>query len=231
MKNRASVLVALVLGLAACLPVRVGDPEKARVDPRFNSGWLTREQDTVWSFRPWDERTWLVVIGQVVEKEPEADAAASKPAEPAVSSSAESNWAYDTEHFEIGTALVHKAWLTTLGGKQFLVLEPAAIAAPPDPKDESYAFSDFVWYVHRVDWLDADTLQLRMVDEDFGGLEDVQTSAEAERIIAENAGNPALYGDDPAKPEDDDRTILHRASGETGANLQRLLWKEMGYGK
>lgn len=194
-------LLATALVLASCLPVRVGDPEQSRVDARLNGIWLMEDEDNpgqFWFFRPWDSRSWLLIVsGNDVGP---------------------------------GEALVSKAWMTELGGKPFLVLEPAAAAPPASPKAGDYPFSNFRWMVLRPDRLDGDTIEMRPVDENFGGLENVATSADAGRIIAENADNPALYGDDPARPGSNNRLVLRRPPREIDTKLQRLLWKRMGYG-
>lgn len=88
-------IIPVIVGLLACLPVPVGDPERSRIDPELSGVWAMTEDATdsgMYIFRPYDRRTWLV-IG--IEKD--------KP----------------------GSATVYKAWLTKLGGEKFMTWEMA----------------------------------------------------------------------------------------------------------
>ena len=57
----ALLLVPVVLGLMACLPVPLGDPERSRVDAAMNGVYANRDGDPgCMIFEPFDKRTWLV---------------------------------------------------------------------------------------------------------------------------------------------------------------------------
>ena len=236
------VLIAALLGMAACLKVPLGDSEQASVDHRLDGGWLLPDPTGFWFFRPWDARTWLLTQAGVASDEDacddEADTDGSEEGATTPSGGADSGAArktfggYEPEHAGVCATLIHKAWLTTLGGQVFLVLEPAAVMPPASPEQSDYPFGEFGWWAFRVVWVDADTVRLRMVDTNFSDLDEVTTRAEAERIIASNIDNPALYaesGDDAAAGGASDPRELKRAAPEVNTNLQRLLWKSLGY--
>ena len=90
-------IIPIIVGLLACLPVPVGDPERSRIDPEMNGVWAMTQDGAdkgLYLFRPWDKRTWLV-LG--IEDGGSAD-------QPVV---------------------VYKAWLKKLGGEQFMTWELA----------------------------------------------------------------------------------------------------------
>ncbi len=55
-------VVPFVIGLLACMPVPIGNPERSRVDPGLSDIWLvsTDGDEALYAFEPWDKRTWLV---------------------------------------------------------------------------------------------------------------------------------------------------------------------------
>jgi len=90
-------IIPVIVGLLACLPVPVGDPERSRIDPELNGIWaLTSEgsDDGYYLFRPWDKRTWLVL-------------------------------GVEDDGGEVKPAAVYKAWLKKLGGATFMTWEMA----------------------------------------------------------------------------------------------------------
>jgi len=90
-------IIPVIVGLLACMPVPVGDPERSRVDAELNGIWALiddGEVDGYYLFRPWDKRTWLVL-------------------------------GVEDDDDEIETSGVYKAWLATLGGEQFMTWEMA----------------------------------------------------------------------------------------------------------
>src|SRR4051812_12613081 len=93
-------MLALVLGMFACLPAPVGDPEKSKVDDKFLGVWQPEAQDanskSVVVLKKWDAKTYLLLDYSVktTDGKTERDQAAMK------------------------------GWLTTIGGATFMVLEP-----------------------------------------------------------------------------------------------------------
>jgi hypothetical protein len=94
-----AVVVAGLLGLAACLPVPLGDPAKSKADSRFFGVWEWRDSRVHRAvIRPWDERTLIVDVlsGDLAED------GTTKPRE----------------------RDLYKAWLTDVKGQTFLTLQP-----------------------------------------------------------------------------------------------------------
>jgi hypothetical protein len=94
-----AVVVAGLLGLAACLPVPLGDPAKSKADSRFFGVWEWRDSRVHRAvIRPWDERTLVVDIlsGDLAED------GTTKPRE----------------------RDLYKAWLTDIKGQTFMTLQP-----------------------------------------------------------------------------------------------------------
>lgn len=165
------VIIPIIAGLLACMPVPVGDPERSRIDPQLSGVWATTEdgkESGHFLFRPYDKRTWLVV---------------------------------GIEGGKPGTAQVYKAWMTKLGGRQFLTWEQAG-----GINDDGSFLSEF-WYVFRVEKEGANQVNLHMLDYEFGGFEglpdpddydgdyvkDLRRSFE--RVIKKNVDDEDLYGD------------------------------------
>ena len=78
----ALLMVPVLIGLLACMPVPIGNPERSRIDPQLSGHWLmvSSEEVMLAVFEPYDKRTWLVrLIGlepmDFVEVDPAADAA------------------------------------------------------------------------------------------------------------------------------------------------------------
>jgi len=91
------VIIPIIAGLLACMPVPIGDPERSRIDPELNGAWKMSEEgkeSALYLFRPYDKRTW-VVIGT------------------------EGTFGASTK------IALYKAWLTRLGGKRFMTWEQA----------------------------------------------------------------------------------------------------------
>ena len=94
-----AVTLAALLGLAACLPVPLGDPAKSKADSRFAGVWEWRDARVHRAIiRPWDERTFVVDVlsGDFAED------GSTKPR------------ARD----------IFKAWLTEVKGQTFMTLQP-----------------------------------------------------------------------------------------------------------
>lgn len=91
-------IVPVIVGLLACMPVPVGDPERSRVDPDLNGIWALVSEgadDGYYLFRPWDKRTWLVL-------------------------------GVEDDENSVDPAVVYKGWLAKLGGETFMTWEMAA---------------------------------------------------------------------------------------------------------
>jgi hypothetical protein len=94
-----ALALASMLGLAACLPVPLGDPAKSKADSRFFGVWEWRDARVNRAIiRPWDERTFIVdaLSGDFLED------GNVKPRE----------------------RNIFKGWLTEIKGQTFLTLQP-----------------------------------------------------------------------------------------------------------
>ena len=224
----AIVLVPVILGLIACLPVPLGDPEKSRIDPELSGVWLRYYDDetVLMLFEPWDKRTWLLTAYEFNF---------DKCAAPAVEFDEDEPPGYA----EVVTAFralgpdcvageldeVYRAWIANLGGEQFMTWEPKSVF------DEADGFEPEYWLGFRVGTASTDELTLRFVDIESPAFEEERVAelldklddqglprdprllksakSAVEKIIRRNVDDDALYEENPvllyrAKPEDYD---------------------------
>jgi len=166
-------IIPVIVGLLACMPVPVGDPERSRINPDLNGIWaLTTDgdDDGYYLFRPWDKRTWLV-LGV------EDDGNETKP------------------------AAVYKAWLAKLGGESFMTWEMAAGMREDGSFQPEYWFVFRVEEVDanlfRLHMLDYDYAGFEDLAEPEGykGNYVRDMRRKFERIIRKNVDDKELYGD------------------------------------
>ena len=188
----AIMLVALpvFIGLLACMPAPVGNPERSRINSDLNGIWVgfsPENFETLVVLEPYDKRTWLVrwygieIPGKTAVDPDSLDSL--------------------DEHVEMLTTLedseaevmVYKGWLVRLGGQQFMTWEPKGLF------NSAEDFQADHWWVWHVDMSRQGELRLKMVDPGFKGFDDVEESRRAiEKVIRKSSNNPDLYGD----PED-----------------------------
>lgn len=92
------LLIPFIVGLLACMPVPIGDPEKSRIDPQISGIWVSKKEDkgaAYYAFEPFDKRTWLLTGVRTEEDEDKV--------------------------------VLYKVWLTKLAGEHFMVWEPKAV--------------------------------------------------------------------------------------------------------
>ena len=186
------IVAPVIVGLLACMPVPIGNPERSRVDPEITGVWamLDGTDSGFYVFEPLDKRTWLL-IGVPMEEGGDADLSD-----------------YDIESYDefarlmdnetVGddgaTAteiIMYKAWMTKLGGVWFMTWEPKGLFG-------NEQFAPDTWFVFRVDKPDANTLELRFCCDDKFFPDDLkETRRSYERVIRKNAKNPELYAEDP----------------------------------
>ncbi len=116
MKRFTGITIVAVLGLLVlgCLPVPLGDPEKASVDPKLVGAWSWADagQTNVVILRPWDAHTYVADIMCYT-----GDTSAPVP-----------------KYRE-----VYKAWLTPVKGQQMITLQPIAlVGAAPEKRTKGY---------------------------------------------------------------------------------------------
>ena len=105
---------------------------------------------------------------------------------------------------------VFKAWITSIAGRRFLVLEPKVMVG------SEQAFRPEVWFVYRL-VLKEGRMELAMVTGDMDGLQGVTSRGEAEQIIARHVADPDLYDETipayriPEESYDDVASLLETA--------------------
>jgi len=175
-----------IVGLLACMPVPIGNPERSRIDPEISGAWLfpSDEEPAFYAFEPYDKRTWLLTIVPIEQGE-EADLAHYQLSKQVDIDRLIENESVGKDGPTATSVSLYKAWRTRLGGEWFMTLEPKA-----DFGNEH--FLSEVWFVFRIGRPNEDELVLRMVGGDlFKGVE--ETRRAFERIIRKNARNEKLY--------------------------------------
>lgn len=196
--------VPVIVGLLACLPVPIGNPERSRIDPEITGVWaISDDSEAVfYVFEPFDKRTWLLT-GVALEEGEDADFSDYN-----LESYEELTRLMETESVGADGAtatemVMYKAWMTKLGGVWFMTWEPKGLFG-------SEQFAPETWYVWRVDKPDSNTLELRLCcDDDFFPDDLKETRRAYERVIRKHAKNPDLYGE-----YDEEPMILKRLGDE-----------------
>ncbi len=167
-------IIPVIVGLLACLPVPVGDPERSRIDPDLNGVWALRadgDDDGYYLFRPWDKRTWLVL---------------------------------GVEEGQEGTLkplAIYKAWLAKLGGERFMTWEMAGGMNDDDSFVPEYWF---VFRLEKIDANRFQLHMLDYEYEGFKDLSKPEgyegdyardMRRKFERIIRKNVDDEDMYGD------------------------------------
>jgi hypothetical protein len=170
------VIIPIVAGLLACMPVPIGNPERSRIDSDLNGIWIIEsegESGNIYLFQPWDKRTWLVV-GAKLEEGPGYDG-----------EDLDLKTAEDTANLLRGThigvsgvtspnAVAYKAWLTKLGGVQFMTWENVG------GFNEDGSHKPKYWWVWRVDKADENRFTLRIVVPEHEVFDDIVSPSEYE---------------------------------------------------
>lgn len=152
----AAVILPPALALLACIRFPVGDPETSRIDPELSGVWIGAERDETYLlvFRPFDARTYLVTLLQTTgEQSPDAQASAAASSDAPPTDALLARMLDDT-HAPDGAG-AYKAWLTPMGGRRLLCMEPLW------PIDQESGFQIGAWLLFRVDTLSPDVVTLR----------------------------------------------------------------------
>jgi len=224
----AVLAIPAVLGILACLPVPIGDPEKSRIDADVTGIWLKWDDEPAAAlFEPYDKRTWLLTLYElefvacpVVDRdagEPAADGfdVVDLPEPPAYADLVAALRHPDVGCLEQTPGAGYKTWLTRLGDTEFMTLEMKGAF------DADHGFYPGLWLVFRFERVGADAFRLWMIDPDFEplkALEDDKAVARLldeevpstprvlkaarrayEKVIRREAGNPEMYADQPAR--------------------------------
>lgn len=114
----AIVAVAGLLTLVSCLPVPLGDPEKAKADPKYVGAWMWSDDgtSTVAVVRPWDAKTYAVHT---------------------------ISFTGSLEQPNVNDRSFFKGWLAEVKGETFLNLQPVETLAlfPGEKRDTVYVIA------------------------------------------------------------------------------------------
>ncbi len=187
-------IIPAIIGLLACMPVPIGNPERSRIDPDISGVWamLGDGDEALYAFEPYDKRTWLLT-GVPIEEGDEADLSE-----------------YDLETYEdlvtlmknepVGddgvtatSMIMYKAWRTRLGGEWFMTWEPKGLFGEGD-------FNPDYWVVLKFTKPDADTINLYLVNGDAKVFKDVKKTRRAyERVLKKNLESKDVISEEPLR--------------------------------
>jgi hypothetical protein len=201
----AALFIPVVLGIMACfgLQTPIGDPEKGWADPRVSGAWLwgdpfpAEREAGVWIFEPWDGRTWLVALVMFSapgvedeDEEGESDTGAEPDTEVVPQFTADDLLrvldSLSDPQVESDYVALFKGWLTSIGGRRFLVLEPRMV------HNEDQVFGPPEWWVFRL-VLEDKRMLLYPLDRDVEDLGEITARGPAEQVILRHADDPEFY--------------------------------------
>lgn len=215
------MLVPVLLGVMACLPVPVGDPDKSRIDPSMSGVWIGHlgGDATIIVLDPYDKRTWLMSqIGLDTMQDEQTESVTPPEAnEPETEISPLQLLAPDSgNQIKIEGIAIYKTWLTKIKGVSFMTWES---------KDLSETLPEMVpeyWWAFRVRWSGDDILHLDNFDYEVDGLDKVKTRKEAEKIIRRHLDDPEFFDEDPFmtlyRVPKSDYQIVSQLLGDFGRN-------------
>lgn len=187
-------LIPGIVGLLACLPVPIGDPERSRIDPDITGVWAAIDGQEVmfYAFEAYDKRTWLLT-GVLLEETPSADFSAyDLTTRNGVSQLLENEIVGPGGATSTGVVL-YKAWRTKLGGEWFMTWEGLF------PHSEEKFVPEY-WIVSRIHQTDENTLDLYLVNGEDELFKTARKTRRAyEKILKKNALNPDLFSEDPLR--------------------------------
>ena len=214
----ALLMIPVFIGLLACMPVPIGDPERSNIDDELTGAWIgvLDDEPNLFIYEPYDKRTWLMRHYKM-------------PADyekPAIALSYEEVIAgVDAEDSEYGNFALYKVWRTKLGKQWFETWE--AWCGEDDCSDLPDRLhgekEEMFWHVWRIEKLDADRIRMYMVNPDYEGFEDIEgfdsndedrnikkIRRAAEKVIKRNIDDPGLY----EYYDDDDSFVMFRMTVE-----------------
>jgi len=200
-------VIPIFAGLLACMPVPIGDPERSSVDPDITGVWSASaadEEAALYLFRPYDDRTWLVLgttisegadyEGELPDIETHGDVTRVLSDEP-----------IGDAGITATTPVVFKVWRSRIRGVWFMTWEPVG-----GIRDDG-SFTAEYWFVFRLEKSGKDEFSLRMVDsthETFDNIvdpDDYEGDNYAkdmrrtwERALKRAIDDPELYADEDA---------------------------------
>ena len=210
------IIIPVLAGLLACMPVPIGDPERSRIDPDMTGVWVILTGDDnegeagFYVFEPYDRRTWLV-MGVAIEGDDTVNLDDYDFATYAGYEKLAADHRETPHGLQADNVILYKVWLAKLGKERFLTWEPKGMV---DALGEDPEF----WFVYRVRKEDKNVLDLNMVDGDADHFDDIDKTRRAyERVLKKYANDPAIYLDDG-----EGQARLYRASDEVLTLLEKL---------
>ena len=181
-------LLPLLIGVWACFPVPVGNPEKSRIDPSMSGLWLGEEALIV--LDPYDKRTWLI---SRFEFSTRLDSDSKGTDESAGDSSDEgfSNLELLRKNqLEIDGVGIYKGWLTKIKSERFITWESKTLTETlPDMAPE-------YWLVFRVRQGSDEVMHFDWINPNHEEFDDVKTRSQAEKFIRRHMNDPEFFLDD-----------------------------------
>ena len=165
------IVIPIFAGLLACMPVPIGNPERSRIDPEMSGVWILEgdgEDAALYQFHPYDKRTWLVTavmpvpgekfVGDALEIETRRDLVDALE----TYSIGETGLASD-----FGPTPAYKAWLTKLGGEQFMTWQYVG------GFNGDGSFMPEYWWVFKVDKQSVNRFDIYMIDPEHTAFEGI----------------------------------------------------------
>jgi len=189
------VIIPVIVGILACMPVPIGDPERSRVDPEITGVWVVLndgEDPGFYAFEPYDKRTWLLT-GMTIEEGDEADLRQYEITSYDGLAKLMENEPVGDDGVTTTEVSMYKVWRTKIGGEWFMTWEPKGFFGEDD-------FEPDGWFVFRIEKMGQNTIDLYMIEGGDAFFKDVKKTRRAyERVIRKNVKNAALYSDEPLK--------------------------------
>jgi hypothetical protein len=222
----AIMALPVFLGLLACIPtfpVPIGDPEKSRIDPEISGMWVggVDGELTVWSFIPYDKRTWLMSWHIIEPLDESCEPEQSDPEKEFMTYQEIRDLVDDaaTSCLSVETMMNWKAWLTDLGGRRYVTLHNKSLFMLGEPSEEEW------WWVFGIELSKPDLLRLTEIspeDEAFADIEEEKaTRRKYERVFRKQSKNPEFYGSDPIG--------MHRVQEDDLERFAELLLDDVAF--
>lgn len=233
----AIVSLPVILGLLACLPVPLGDPEKSRIDPDLSGMWIM-DGESIVLMEPFDKRSWLLTMANLIN---DVDECGSDESSDEEDEEDDGYIALVNNIEKLGAKCItadavslFKAWRVRLGGEWFMTWEVKGY------HDDEYGFTSEFWYGFRIEKSDLDEFSLLMINgESYEGFDDLdklellkdmdppydsralkKARRAVERVIARNVDDEELYDDSP--------WVFHRVEPEHHDMFESILEDVLG---
>lgn len=216
------IIIPLLAGLLACMPVPIGDPERSRIDPLMSGWWVMEDGDsdfTLCLLKPYDKRTWLVILVSV-ESGDIAEIEVPDVSNPDEMFAFLQETDAGPQGIVGGEPAIYKSWMTRLGGERFMTWENIADI------DDVDTFLPEAWFVFKVGAQKDNYFELAMLNAEYDAfdalgdeLEDGTDPWKArkhwERVIRKHVDDPELYVESPLR--------FQRVPAELAPKVSRLV--------